>query len=255
MMIGCDVAVIDGNAMSLQNKLVVIVGGTSGIGFAVARAAMRENASVVVASSNQANVDAAVGRLSGSTRGLVVDVTSERSVESAFATLGPFDHLVFTAGDWGPARRVALAEIDLELARTVFAVRFWGALSVVKYARPHLAPDGSITLTDGMIAHRPSKDSAVSTAMAGAVEHLTRALAVELAPIRVNAVCPGLIRTEVWNRIAGDKREEQFQKLTQRQPLPRIGEPEEAAEAYVHLMRASYTTGQILHVDGGSSIV
>jgi len=241
--------------MSLRNKLVVIVGGTSGIGFAVARAAIRENARVVVASSKQANVDAAVQRLSGGAKGLVVDVTAERSVGSALATLGEFDHLVFTAGDWGPARRVPLAEIDLELARTVFAVRFWGALTIVKHARPHLARDGSITLTDGMIAHRPQKDSAVSTAMAGAVEHLTRALGIELAPIRVNAVCPGLIRTDVWNGIPEDRREEQFKKMTQRQPLPRIGEPEEAAEAYLHLMRAGYTTGQILRVDGGSSIV
>jgi NAD(P)-dependent dehydrogenase (short-subunit alcohol dehydrogenase family) len=106
-----------------------------------------------------------------------------------------------------------------------------------------------------MIAHRPQKDSAVSTAMAGAIEHLSRALAIELAPIRVNAVCPGLVRTDVWNRLLQDRREEQFQKMTERQPLPRIGEPEEAAEAYLHLMRASYTTGQILRVDGGGSIV
>ena len=115
--------------MSLQNKLVVIVGGTSGIGFAVARAAMRENASVVVASSNQANVDAAVGRLSGSTRGLVVDVTSERSVESAFATLGPFDHLVFTAGDSLQLNELAAA--NLRKAREAFELRYWSALAAV----------------------------------------------------------------------------------------------------------------------------
>jgi len=134
-------------------------------------------------------------------------------------------------------------------------VRFWGALTVIKHAHKSISPGGSITLTDGMIAHRPSKGSAVSTAMAGAVEHLTRGLAVELAPIRVNAVCPGLIHTGVWDSIPEERRAQQFEQMTKRQPLPRVGEPEEAAEAYLYLMRGGYTTGQVLHVDGGSSVV
>jgi NAD(P)-dependent dehydrogenase (short-subunit alcohol dehydrogenase family) len=241
--------------MSLKNKHIVIVGGTSGIGLAVARAAIREEARITVASSNAANVDAAVQRLGGATAGVVMDVTKESSVEAVFGQLGAFDHLIFTAGDWNPARRGALAEIDLDRAHAVFAVRFWGALAVVKHARAHLSAEGSITLTDGMIAHRPRKDSSVSTAMAGAIEHLTRALSVELAPVRVNAVCPGLVRTDVWNAIPDDRREEQFRQMAQRQPLPRIGEPEEVAEAYLYLMRAGYTTGQILQVDGGGSVV
>jgi len=241
--------------MSLKNKHIVIVGGTSGIGLAVARAAIREEARITVASSNAANVDAAVQRLGGATAGVVMDVTKESSVEAAIGQLGEFDHLIFTAGDWNPVRRGALAETDLDRAHALFAVRFWGALAVVKHARSHLATEGSITLTDGMIAHRPRKDSAVSTAMAGAIEHLTRALSVELAPVRVNAVCPGLVRTDVWNAIPDDRREEQFRQMTQRQPLPRIGEPEEVAEAYLYLMRAGYTTGQILQVDGGGSVV
>ena len=83
-------------------------------------------------------------------------------------------------------------------------------MAVAKHGAKVLPPGGSITLTDGMIAHRPSKGSAISTAMAGAVEHLTRGLAVELAPIRVNCVCPGLIRTGVWDRIPEDRREAQL---------------------------------------------
>jgi NAD(P)-dependent dehydrogenase (short-subunit alcohol dehydrogenase family) len=185
---------------------------------------------------------------------MTVDVTNEAAVTAAFAQLGKFDHLVFTAGDW-TARRGPLAELDLERARANFTVRFWGALAVVKQAHAMVSAGGSITLTDGMIAHRPSKGSALSTAMAGAVEHLTRGLAVELAPVRVNAVCPGLIRTGVWNSIPEDRREEQFERMTKRQPLPRIGEPNEAAEAYLYLMKAGYTTGQVLHVDGGGSVI
>jgi NAD(P)-dependent dehydrogenase (short-subunit alcohol dehydrogenase family) len=240
--------------MSLRSTRIVIVGGTSGIGFAVAEGALKEQARVVVASSNPAKVDAAVKRLPDGASGVTFDVTSESAIEAAFAQLGKFDHLVFTAGDW-KARRGPLAELDLEAARWNFAVRFWGALAVVKQAQKSIAPGGSITLTDGMVAHRPSKGSAVATAMAGAVEHLTRGLAVDLAPIRVNAVCPGLIRTEVWDSIPEDRRAEQFERMTKRQPLPRVGEPGEAAEAYLYLIRGGYTTGQVLHVDGGLSVI
>lgn len=240
--------------MSLSGQRVVIVGGTSGIGFAVAEAAVAAGAKVVLASSHPDRVAAAAGRLAGA-QGLALDVTDEAAVATAFAGLGGFDHLAFTAGDWGGPRRGPLAELDLEAARSLFAVRFWGALAVVKHAHAQIPPGGSITLTDGMIAHRPSKGSAVSTAMAGAVEHLTRGLAVELAPVRVNAVCPGLIRTGVWDSIPETRREEQLSKMTARQPLARVGEPGEAAEAYIYLMRGGYTTGQVLKVDGGTSVV
>ena len=85
-------------------------------------------------------------------------------------------------------------------------------------------------------------------------EFLGRGLAVDLAPIRVNIVCPGAIRTGIWDGIPAEAREEQFNRMTSRQPLSRIGEPEECAEAYLYLMRAGYTTGQVLVVDGGGSI-
>jgi NAD(P)-dependent dehydrogenase (short-subunit alcohol dehydrogenase family) len=240
--------------MSLSGQRVVVVGGASGIGFAVAVKAQAEGARVVVASRRLASVQAARDRLAGA-EGFALDVTDEAAVEQAFAGLGGFDHLVFTAGDWGGPRRTAFAELDLEAARSIFAVRFWGAAAVVRHAAPRVARAGSITLTDGMIAHRPQRSSGISTAMAGAVEHLTRGLAVELAPVRVNCVCPGPIRTAVWDSIPQDRREAQMTQMTARLPLARIGEPEEVAEAYLYLMRGGYTTGQVLRVDGGGSLV
>jgi len=134
-------------------------------------------------------------------------------------------------------------------------VRFWGALTAIKHATPRMPANGSITLTNGMIAHRPRKGTPISTAMAGALEHLTRGLAVDLAPIRVNAVCPAAIRTDVWNSIPEADREPRFAEMTRRQPVARIGEPDEVAEAYLYLMRGGYTTGQVLLVDGGTSVV
>lgn len=240
--------------MTLAGKRIVVVGGTAGIGFAIAEAALREGAEVVVASSKPEHVARAVERLAAKATGAVVDATDEAAVASAFEQIGALDHLAFTAGDW-KTRNVALAELDLARAQSGFSVRFWGALRVAKHACARMPAGGSITLTDGMVAHRPNKGSFLSTAMAGAIEHLTRGLALELAPIRVNAVCPALIRTGVWDGIPEDLRQAQWQRMTKRQPLPRIGEPSEVAEAYLYLMRGGYTTGQVLRVDGGASLV
>jgi len=241
---------------TLEGQRVVVIGGSSGIGFAVAARAVREGAQVVVGSSGAERVEAAVKRLGAAASGSAVDVKDEASVAAFFERSGPFDHLVFTAGDWPALRRpTTIAELDLTRANAVFAVRFWGALSAIKHAQGRISQQGSITLTNGVVAHRPRKGAALNTAMAGAIEHLTRALAVDLAPVRVNAVCPGLVLTEVWNSIPDETRAEQLRRMTARLPLPRAGEPDEVAEAYLHLIRASYSTGQVLIVDGGMTLI
>jgi NAD(P)-dependent dehydrogenase (short-subunit alcohol dehydrogenase family) len=235
----------------LSAKKVVIIGGASGIGLAVAQAALAAGAKVVVGSSRQANVEAAVARLGDGAEGLTVDVTDEAAVAAFFERLGAFDHLVFTAGDWAGGFGSPLAQFDLAAAKTTLGVRFWGAIIAVKHAQAVIAKDGSITLTDGMLAHRPMKGAALATAMSGALEHLTRALAVELAPVRVNAVCPGLVLTD-RNRAMP---EAMVKRFTDGQPLARAAEPAEVAQAYLYAMRAGYTTGQVLMVDGGRWVV
>ena len=232
---------------TLRAKKVVVIGGSSGIGFAVAKAAQDAEAMVVVGSSRAANVESAVQRLGAAAEGSVVDVTNEGDVASFFERVGPFDHLVFTAGDWDAPP----VEWDIARAQAVLAVRFWGALTAIKHCRGSITEGGSITLTDGVIAHRPRKGAAVTTAMAGALEYLTGALAVDLAPVRVNAVCPGLVLTEAVKNVP----EEQLRQMTKRLPLPRAGAPAEIAEAYLYLMRGTYTTGQVLRVDGGYTLI
>ncbi|HTO54298.1 MAG TPA: SDR family oxidoreductase [Myxococcota bacterium] len=241
---------------SLAGQRVVVIGGSSGIGFAVAERAVREGAQVHLGSSSAVRVEAAVKRLGAAASGAAVDAKDEASVAAFFEQGGPLDHLVFTAGDW-PAllRPAAVAELDLAGANAVFAVRFWGALSAIKHAQGRISPRGSITLTNGVVAHRPRKGAVLNTAMAGAIEHLTRALAVELAPVRVNVVCPGLVLTEVWNSIPEETRAEQLRRMTARLPLPRAGDPDEVAEAYLYLMRGGYSTGQVLIVDGGMTLI
>ena len=120
--------------MTLEGKRVVIVGGSSGIGFAVALAAKAHGARVIVASSRAANVENAVRRLGEGAAGFTVNVTNETSVEAAFKYFDVFDHLVFTAGDWGGPRRSTFADIDLDGAQALFGVRFWGAMRIVRHA-------------------------------------------------------------------------------------------------------------------------
>ena len=242
--------------MSLEGKRVVVIGGTSGIGFAVAETAIGDGASVVVGSSQQANVDSAVGKLGQAASGRAVNVRDEGDVRAFFDAVGAFDHLVFTAGDWSNLRSArTLAETDLDAARGLADVRYWGAVRAIKHALPHLARDGSIVLTNGTIAHRPRKGTPLSTAMAGSIEHLVLGLSVDLAPLRINCVCPAGIRTGVWDSIQAETREASFKRMTERQPIARIGEPSEVAEAYLYLMRAGYTTGQVLLVDGGGPLL
>lgn len=241
--------------MPLKDQHVVVVGGSSGIGFAVASAAAADGARVSIGSSHAHKVALAADRLGGQAAGFTVDVTDPANVERAFEALGHFDHLVFTAGDWTGPRRGALNDVDLDAARGQFGVRFWGALATLKSALGRISPTGSITLTNGMIAHRPPPGASVSSAMAGAVEHLARALARELAPVRVNCVCPGYIRTEVWDSIPADTREAQLAAFTKGQPVARIGEVAEAAAAYMFLMTCGYATAQVIRVDGGMGIM
>ena len=239
---------------TLRDQHIVVVGGTSGIGLAVAECALAEGAKVTVASSGAEPVAGAVKRLGEGASGEVVNVREEDSVAAFFEKVGALDHLVFTAGDWSRSSGLAanpVAELDFERAREGMAVRFWGALMAVKHAQGRISPAGSITLTDGLVAHRPMKGSPLSSAFGGAIEHLTRGLAVDLAPLRVNAVCPGLVLTD---RIAQMMPAEMLKRYTARQPLPRGAQPEEVAQAYLYLMRGGYTTGQVLIVDGGKTI-
>lgn len=236
--------------LSLEGKRVVVVGGASGIGFAVAELAAAAGARVVVGSRSEVRVRAAAERLPGAA-GHAVDLRDEGSVAAFFAAVGPFDHLAITAGDWTGSWFASARDVDLEKARDGLAVRFWGALAAIKHGCRTIAPDGSITLTSGMLVHRPMKGAPLATAMGGAVEHLARGLAVDLAPVRVNAVCPGLVLTE---HVKSEMPEAHISAIVARLPLPRAATPEEAAKAYVYLMLNGYATGQVLPVDGGGLV-
>jgi NAD(P)-dependent dehydrogenase (short-subunit alcohol dehydrogenase family) len=234
----------------LHNKRVVILGGSSGIGLAVAEQAASQGAKLVIASSNAERVQKAIESLGGNAQGHTLDLSDEQAVETLFAKLGAFDHLVFTAGD--SLHLHNLATTDLKQARRAFELRYWAALAAVKYGSKNIRKGGSVVLTTGVAGQRPQKGWVVAASVCGTIDALTRALAVELAPIRVNAVSPGAVRTNLWQSMSAAEREQMYESVGKSQPVGRVGEPHDIAQAYVFLMQEEFGTGQILVVDGGA---
>jgi NAD(P)-dependent dehydrogenase (short-subunit alcohol dehydrogenase family) len=239
--------------MTLQGKRIVVLGGSSGIGLAVAQAAAREAAAVVIASSRQARVDEALTTLPLGTEGHVVDLADEPAVRALFAGLGNFDHLVFTAGE--SLQLGTLENTDAETARRFFGLRYWGAYLAAMYGSACIREGGSIVFTSGIAGQRPRKGWSVAASICSAMEGLTRALAVELAPIRVNIVSPGVVKTPLWGEMEETDREALYRQMAEKLPVGHVGEAAEIAEAYLYLMRQSYATGQVLVADGGAILV
>jgi NAD(P)-dependent dehydrogenase (short-subunit alcohol dehydrogenase family) len=239
--------------MTLTSKRVVIVGGTSGIGFATARAALDAGAEVLVASAKQSSVDRALGQLPPGATGRALDVSNISAIGSFFAEVGELDHLVYTAGE--ALVLMPLAELDIDQARSFFQTRYFGALSVVRATAPRIRASGSITLTTGAAAARPHPGWSVGASVCGAVEALTRALAVELAPVRVNAVSPGVVRSPLWAEMADRERQQMYKAMAESLPVGHVGGTEEIALAYLYCMTQTFATGSVLSVDGGTVLV
>jgi NAD(P)-dependent dehydrogenase (short-subunit alcohol dehydrogenase family) len=238
---------------SLKGKRIVLLGGTSGFGLATAKAAADEGANIVVVSSRLQRVDNALALLPAGSEGYVADLADEQQVENLFKQIGEFDHLVFTAGE--NLQLNELSTVKMDEARKFFNIRYWGALMAAKYGSQYIRKGGSITLTNGIVGMRPIKGWTIAASITGAVESLTRALAVELAPIRVNAVCAGVVRTDLWSNIPEADRETMFSQMGSQLLTGRIGEADDIAEAFLYLMHGNYTTGQIAVADGGGVLV
>jgi NAD(P)-dependent dehydrogenase (short-subunit alcohol dehydrogenase family) len=239
--------------MTLDGQRIVILGGSSGIGLATAQAAAKEDASVVIASSRKPRLDEALATLPAGAKGYALDLTDEKAVKVLFAGLGPFDHLVFTAGETLQLGR--LADTDIAAARGFFGLRYWGAYMAAKYGCGSIRPGGSIVFTSGLAGNRPHAGWSLGASICSAMEGLTRALAVELAPIRVNIVSPGVVKSPLWANMTEADCDVLFRQTGERLPVGHVGEVEEIAQAYLYLMQQTYGTGQVLRVDGGGTLV
>ncbi len=239
--------------MRYDGKHLVVIGGSSGFGLATARLALAEGGSVTLAGRSAERLDRAAEGLvesgrSGRVRTAVADVASEDQVASLFAAEAQVDSIFVTAGS--PPTAADLLTTDLTTLRSILETRIMGLAFVLRAARAKLAADASIILTSGQYATRPGPGAALAAGAVGAVEAMTRALALDLAPIRVNAIAPRLVETELWDTYGPGLRarnEAQARGL----PLGRAGRPEEVAEAALLLMTNGFITGTVLRLDGG----
>jgi len=238
--------------MDLHGQRVVIPGGTSGIGLATAKAAARRGAEVTVISRQPASVDRALAELPLGTGARAAGLADPALACRLFGDLGDIDHLVFTAGE--PLALMNPAALDLDKAREFSALRYVGARWAVHAAAPHPQPGGSITLTTGIAGRRPGPGWAVAASICGAVESLTRALAVDLAPVRVNAVCPGVARSPLWASMSKTSREQLYRDTAEAIPAGRAGEADDIAHACLFCLTEPFATGSILTVDGGTAL-
>ncbi|EJD02503.1 short-chain dehydrogenase/reductase SDR [Fomitiporia mediterranea MF3/22] len=247
---------------TLAGKTILIIGGSSGIGYAVAKASLIAQADhVIIGSSNQQKIRAAITRLAtelpstgaavqGKLTGEIVDEKDSASIRALFARVGEVDHLVWRSGD---RLRLGFPRIDLDENKDSFDARFWGPFAAAQVAR--IRPGGSITLTIGGAISRPRKGWSLMAGVFGAVDSLIRGLAVDLAPIRVNVVSPGLVKTELWDGHAPEAKNKILEDTAKNLLVQHVADPDEIAEAYIFLMKCGYITGQRIEVDGGAKLV
>lgn len=233
----------------LQGKRAVVVGGSSGMGEATAKLLAAEGAVVIIASRSKEKLRRAAESIGPSVEGRELDMTDETQVQAFFEKTQPFDHLIITAAD---AVMGKFLDVGVARARSFFDSKFWGQYMTARAAAPRIRPGGSITFFAGAASRRATPGLSCGSAINAAIEALSNTLAVELAPIRVNTISPGLILTPVWDALMDPQTKENvLSESAKKLPLHRIGTSEEIAHAVLFLLENTYMTGSVLFVDGG----
>jgi len=233
----------------------VVIGGSSGMGLATAKLLTSDGGDVVLVGRSLERLEAARTALGGDVETIVADIGDRDQVSAMFARVGRCDHVVVTAANLAYGPIAELAEQDV--MRGVRS-KLLGPIFVAQECATRLESGGSITFTTGIAAQRPMRGGSSAAMVNSGLEGLVRALAIELAPLRVNAVSPGWTDTPIWDSMASitpERKRELFDQMANRLPVGRIGAVEDVAEAIVYLMRNRFTTGTVLDVDGGHRLV
>lgn len=241
--------------MDITGNTIIVVGGSSGMGFGVAQAALAKGAEVIIVGRSPERLAQAAENLASAkhVRTIAADITSEDEVRRLFETAGRFDHLFVSAASnlaYQPIR-----EFDLEAARKTIDAKLVAALLLSKYAARQINEHGSITFTAGIAAERPMPTATLVAAVNGGLFSFTYALALALAPVRVNTISPGWIETPLWDTTFGANKQTMFERTAQRLPVGRIGRPSDIGHAATFLMENEFTTATVLPVDGGHRLV
>ncbi|MFI2207511.1 SDR family oxidoreductase [Streptomyces sp. NPDC020192] len=234
----------------LQGQRIVVVGAGSRTGRALARAASAAGATVVLAGPDPRKLEWTAGELSGPSEVIALDLADERSIAGFAGTVGRFDHLVSTAAmpANGPLKDLELADVQ-----RAFAAKVIGPMLLAKHLAEQVSERGSFTFFSGVAAWRPAPARTVMATTNGALAFLVQALAVEIAPVRVNAVSPGIVDTGSWDGLGADK-EAFLRGVAERNPARRVGSPEDLVKAVFYAIDNPYVTGTVLHVDGGGRL-
>lgn len=234
---------------SLHNQRVLVIGGSSGLGLAIAVATADAGAAVTIASRNREKLTAVATKLSGAVDTAVLDTGDNGLLEGFFEKQMGWDHVVVSAAQ---TKVGSIRSLSITDARAAMESKFWGAYRVARVAR--INDGGSLTLVSGFLSERPSATAVLQGAINAALEALARGLALELAPVRVNAVSPGMIETPISDDLPREKRREMFESTAARLPVRKIGQPDDIAKAVLFLMTTTYATGTTVRVDGGGVI-
>jgi NAD(P)-dependent dehydrogenase (short-subunit alcohol dehydrogenase family) len=240
---------------SLVGKKIIVVGGSSGIGLGVAAAALKNGADVVIVGRSAEKLQAAQRKLQADGRiaGRAADMTNEAEVAQLFEAVGAFDHFVSTAGILPPDDPIGTA--DMAGVRALVENKLIGAVILAKHAVHTLMVGGSMTFTSGINKDKPPvPGGAVVSAIAGSFSYFARALALELAPTRVNIVSPGWVDSPMWD-VLGNGKAGFFADMSARLPAGKIATPADVAPAYLYLMESEFTTGETLRIDGGHNLI
>ena len=235
--------------MSLKNKRVVIIGGSSGIGLATAKMAAAEGAKVIIAGRTESKLKAAMAEIGNDVDTYTVDLTEEASIKALFEQVGSFDHLVIT----GPAPQFGhFLELNIEQVHQEFEGKFWGQYRAAWYGAKSISQPGSIVFMSGAYSARPVPGASSLAAVQAGIEGLARGLAIDLSPVRVNVISPGLTDTPIiQSAFADDARLKLYEEQANMLPAKRIGTPEDIAQSILYLLSNRYVTGSTLFPDGG----
>lgn len=239
--------------MSFDGQRVVIIGASAGIGEAAARAFAARGAAVTITGRSKERLDQAAQRIGQPVLAAELDATSRGALDAFFATTGTIDHLVLSASP-GAVGVGPIATLDEAALRQAFDGKFFAHVKAIQAALPQLRRDGSVTLVTAASARAAFAGAAGIAAVNGALETMVAPLAVELAPLRVNAVSPGVIDTHWWNALPEDQRRAYFESVAAVSPVGRVGKPDDVAEAIVYLADADFVTGTVLECTGGFNL-
>ncbi|WP_371364614.1 3-oxoacyl-[acyl-carrier-protein] reductase FabG [Sporomusa rhizae] len=236
----------------LQNKKIILIGGSSGIGFETAKQVIDQGAKVIIASRSEEKLQSAKAKLGHDTEAYILDTSQEHQVQTFFEKIGHFDHLVVSAAETSGG---SFLQMDTAHARQLFENKFWGQYFAVKYGAPKISPQGSIVLFSGIVAYKSMVGSSALGAVNAAISSLGQTLALELAPIRVNIVSPGIIDTPSRSKMTEEARTSFYNTIANKLPVKRIGNAEDVAQGVLYLLQNSFITGTILHVEGGHMLI